>query len=287
MLPKILTAKLVQYLYYHHKIKYYVDFIHIFNPIQSLTLNPIQSLQSLLDSVVTVDDADDEEAGNYCFIAVDFHFQKTNIFSVELLTQLEESVSLICVYFRETTAPAPNPLPQATPNFSQVLHTNLTKSGSTIPTSPPPSNANVYNTNNQPSSYNANMYNSNTSGLKGYDSMDTPFTVSSSTSIKYPDYKAHLAAQAARSRENAAADIAAAAAATNNKKLNNLVRGKLCSSLAGVLANGIKKQLHLLSLKDNHVSCTSRFVKLENVDLIILRYGISLRSVEHGPSIPV
>lgn len=105
------------------------------------------------------------------------------------------------------------------------------------------------------------MYNNNASNsLSGYDSMNTPFTVNTNTNYKQTYANQNRGTPTKNNKMDAAASIAAAAAATNSKKLNSLVRGKFCTSLVRVLANGIKMQVHLLSLKGNHVS---------NYDLLI------------------
>jgi hypothetical protein len=175
---------------------------------------------------------------------------------VALLTQLEEAVSVIVVYFKETTAPT-RPLtptnPSATqPNFSQVLVTNLTRSNS--PTPPQATNSPTHITNNvtNNTTRNNNMY-SNSQLL----TVDSPYT-SVNVTPTYRHANASPTLTNAKLNEtrnnNAAAAIAAAAAATNAKKLNALVRGKFCTALVGVLANGLRKQLHILSLREPHVS---------------------------------
>jgi uncharacterized protein YgfB (UPF0149 family) len=194
----------------------------------SSILNPLQSLQNLIDNVVQVDPEDNE--------------------ALELLTQLEEAVSIIVVHFKDTTAPTrpltpTPPAPTQSTNFSQVLVTNLTRNNSPTPSFPSSPTTINKNTNNNPRT---NMYTSNTL------TADSPYTViNTSTTYKYTQTTPPPNNNAKNS--NAATAIAAAAAATNAKKLNALVRGKFCTALAGVLANGLKKQFHILSITEPHM----------------------------------
>lgn len=195
--------------------------------------NPLQSLQSLLDVVAPIetDDSDDEEAGNDARFILD-----SRIYSllVELLINLEEAVRTILEFFKEIKTlnanfnrndPAPPPTPTNN-NFSQLLVNNLTKSTE-------------YDRSNSP----VNMYSSNMA-----------YSTSPNSNTPIPDPRNTSPQRNAVQQNGTDPQKPIMLTLSQTKKLNSLVRGKFCSALVGVLANGLKKQLHMLSVKEPHVS---------------------------------